>query len=415
MKKMKYLLTFFCLLAAFSSCSNDDAGDYTPPGKEITVLVYMAAENDLSSNAGSDKWGDIKEMIEGSKSLNANSHLIVFVDKANEKPYIAEIANGKMNILKQFEEEIVSSDPREMSDIIAWTTANYPAEEYGLVLWGHASGWILEDSIATTTPSRARTSIRKAFGVDANNNDKKWMNVHSMAHYIEETGIKFKYIFADACSFQCIENVYELRNATDWLIGSPAEIPGNGAPYHKILPHLFSESPDFYKGIIDEYEKYYYPSYSVPLSAARTSEAALLAHAASQVWDNMPQMPLEDEYANGCIYYFGNYTVAGKGFDGNHICYDAYDIVLANADEATAQAWGEAIDRMIAYGSYDTNIKWMTANHVSFSDFTLSSDRMKFISMFVPLKTYENGAAKYNEMIKSMAWYYASGLCNYMN
>lgn len=406
---MKYLLTFFCLLAAFSSCSNDDAGDYTPPGKEITVLVYMAAENDLSSNAGSD----IRQMIEGSKLLNANSHLIVFVDKANEKPYIAEIANGKETKLKEFEEEIVSSDPREMSDIIAWTTANYPAEEYGLVLWGHASGWILEDSIATTTPSRARTSIRKAFGMDANNNDKKWMNVPSMAHYIEETGIKFKYIFADACCFQCIENVYELRNATDWLIGSPAEIPGNGAPYHKILPHLFSESPDFYKGIIDEYEKYYYPSYSVPLSAARTSEAASLAHTASQLWNNMP---MDNISAEGCIYYIGGCSVTGKGFDGNHICYDAYDIVWANTDEVTLEVWGEALDRMVAYSCFNTNKTWLSVGmHVSFSDFTLSPDRMKLISMFVPLKTYENGAAKYNEMIKSMAWYYASGLCNYMN
>ena len=264
---------------------------------------------------------------------------------------------------------------------------------------------------------------QKAFGVDNGKNSPgsdmgKWLNIPSMAQCIAESGIKFKYIFADVCCFQCVENVYELRNATEWLIGSPAEIPGYGAPYNAILPYLFSTSPDFYKGIIDEYEKYYNPSYSVPLAATRTSEATSLAQAANQIWG---KMPMEDISADGCIYYFGKYYIAGKGSDSNKIFYDAYDIVRANTDAATAEAWSGALDRMIAYRSYDTSKEWMTAKdwynipHVSFSDFTLSADRMKCLSMFVPLTIYNNGNGQYNEMIKSMAWYYASGLCNYMN
>ncbi|MCH5312564.1 MAG: hypothetical protein J1E57_11545 [Prevotella sp.] len=406
---MKYLLTMICLLAALTSCHKDDDVK-TPQGR--TVLVYMSAENTL--NDFSDV--NIKQMIEGSKTLDSRNHLIVFVDKAttSEMPYIAEIANGELKKVKEYSEDFYASDPNEMREIIKWTATNYPAEDYGLVLWGHASGWIIEDSVST---SPYLAGPKKAFGVDNGKNNPgsdigKWLNIPSMAQCIAESGIKFKYIFADVCCFQCVENVYELRNATDWLIGSPAEIPGYGAPYNAILPYLFSTSPDFYKGIIDEYEKYYNPSYSVPLAATKTSEAASLAQAANQIWG---KMPMNDISADGCIYYFAKYYIAGKGNDSNKIFYDAYDIVRANTDAATAEAWSGALDRMIAYSSYDTSKEWMTASHVTFSDFTLSADRMKCLSMFVPLTIYNNGNGQYNEMIKSMAWYYASGLCNYMN
>lgn len=370
----------------------------------------MAAENQLSGFSDVN----INQMIEGSKTLDSKNHLIVFVDKAtpNEMPYIAEIVNGEMNIVKAFNEDFYASDPNEMRDIIKWTVENYPAEDYGLVLWGHASGWIIEDSVAV---SPTLTGPKKAFGVDNGKNNPgsdigKWLNIPSMAQCIAETGIKFKFIFADVCCFQCVENVYELRNATDWLIGSPAEIPGDGAPYDAILPYLFSKSPDFYKGIIDEYERAYYNS--VPLAATRTSEAESLAKTARQIWG---KMPMDNINTTDCIYYFGNYYIAGRGSDSNKIFYDAYDIVQSNADKITAETWGGALDRMIAYSSFDINKKWLTNGHVRFSDFTITADKMKCISMFVPLDVYYKGEAQYNKMIKNMAWYYASGLCNHTN
>lgn len=418
---MKYLLTLICLLASFTSCHEDNDKQ---TGKSRTVLVYISAENQLSEY--SDR--NISQMVKGSKKLDNKNHLIVYVDKAtpNEMPYIAEIANGEIKVVRTFDEDILSSDPREMRDIIKWTADNYPADDYGLVLWGHASGWIMEDSVATSLTY----GPRKAFGVDNGRNDKlsdvgKWLNISSMAQCIEETGIKFKFIFADVCCFQCVENVYELRNATEWLIGSPAEIPGYGAPYDAIMPYMFSTSPNFYKGMIDEYEKFYASIsvngtvYSVPLSAANTSEATSLVQAANQIWG---KMPIKNISADGCIYYFGRYYIAGKGYDSNNIFYDAYDIVRANTDAATAEAWNNALDRMIAYSSFNTNRIWLSSyvnyfknQHVIFSDFTITHEKMKCISMFVPLRVYDNGNAQYNEMIKSTAWYYASGLCNYMN
>lgn len=404
-----------CLLATFSSCSNDKNDEPEAP-RGRTVLVYISAENTLSSYVDEN----ISQMVKGSATLSPENHLIAFVDKAsaNEMPYIIEIAGGGQKTVKTFAGDICAGDPREMRDIIKWTASNYPAKDYGLILWGHASGWLIEDSVST---SPAASRPKRAFGIDNGTNNPgsdmgKWMNTPSMAKYIAESGIKFKYIFADVCCFQNVENAYELRNVTDYLIGSPAEIPADGAPYDAIMPYLFSTAPDFYKGIIDEYEKYYAgrsyygETFSVPLSAAKTAEAVPLAQAATRMWSVMP--PAGNISTKEVIYYFSRYSVTGKGYDRNKIFYDAYDMIYANTGKQQSDTWRNALNRMVVYSSFNTSRHWMSAGHVSFSDFTVTPERISCISMFVPLSIYDSGAAQYNEMIKHMSWYYASGLYN---
>ena len=45
----------------------------------------------------------------------------------------------------------------------------------------------------------------------------------------------------DACYMQSVEVIYQLRDRTDYFIGSPTEIPGPGAPYEAVVPALFSQ------------------------------------------------------------------------------------------------------------------------------------------------------------------------------
>lgn len=48
--------------------------------------------------------------------------------------------------------DFYASDPERMYETLHWIMTRYPAETYGLVLWGHASGWVIEkDSISPLT------------------------------------------------------------------------------------------------------------------------------------------------------------------------------------------------------------------------------------------------------------------------
>ena len=231
-------------IALLCSCNKKDDPEPTPEPTvyDRTVLVYMSGENDLTTSGFMAD--DLLEMDEGSYQLNDNQHLIVFIDSVGttNPPHIIEIAKGKRKVLYQYNSEFAASDPSKFREVIQWTIDNYPSKDYGLVLWGHATGWAVDaDSVANVQRTRA-------YGYDYGYDSyigRKAMNITQMAKALEDMP-KFKYIFADCCCFMCVESAYELRNAADYLIGSPAEIPGAGAPYDRIMSSLFSNLSAIY-------------------------------------------------------------------------------------------------------------------------------------------------------------------------
>jgi hypothetical protein len=82
-----FLLVVIVTIVLFISCGKDDLANDTTIR---TIIVYMAADNDLSADALSD----IEEMKQGFSE--AGVHLIVFVDVPDETPYLLEI--GKTGI-----------------------------------------------------------------------------------------------------------------------------------------------------------------------------------------------------------------------------------------------------------------------------------------------------------------------------
>ena len=186
---MKRILVLLCALAAFTACHDDEPEPNPQPTTERTVLVYMAGENNLTLSEYGERFlcSDLAEIVEGSKSLTDNQRLLVFVDSLNDArktgtPVILEIKGGKTTVLHRFSNDFYSCDPARFREIVQYAETNAPAKSYGLVLWGHASGWtVSSDSIAS-----ART-VTRAYGQD-NGTDHggslKWMNITQMARVL---------------------------------------------------------------------------------------------------------------------------------------------------------------------------------------------------------------------------------------
>lgn len=403
------------VVVMMTACSSDDdafepvqpapkKGESRTVAQAKTVLVYMAGRNCLSDMVNKD----LNEMKQGSKSLGNNDNLLVFVrrDKTEKMPWLARIKNGvvtdsvslsDMGIISS-DGENRASDPVVMDGVMHYAFSHYPAADgnYGLVLWGHGSGWLMDNEVKRVNS--------RAFGVDKGEYGRAlWMNIPTMANILKGMP-HLKFIMADCCNFMCLEVLYELRNVCDYVIGSPAEIPDQGVPYDEIVPDMFADGR-FYTSIIDKY----YKSVNgyLPLTAVQSSQMEQLAQATHQAMQAV-QSNLNGDYADmtGLIHYY--HTDDDSDFHPEYnIFYDAGDFFLAHAPQDAYQQWKQSLDQAVVErrnaALWNTDKVWF----MKYSDFTVTDAKMHGVSMFVGQNPAKGNYAKYNEDIKKMAWWNA--------
>ena len=406
---MKYFLTLIGTLLLMTACHKNDDSDFTELTATRAVLIYMSGENNLTVESGIRYLQyDMDEIIEGSKYLTDRQRLFVFVDslvtnknKAG-RPYIMEVHGGRVYERLKFDEDFYSSDPEKFREIVSWMTENVKADGYGLVLWGHATGWAVDtDTIV---------SSRRSYGLDTHEDQGptagKWMNITQMQEALQGLP-KLDFIFCDCCNMMCAEVGYELRNETQYLIGSPAEIPGAGAPYDKIIPQLYKNGPDLYKGIIDTYFDEYLNSYtsntglqeySVPLSVINTDCIEQLAFLTRNVVETFATNYPEQLKLDNLPFYFT--------FDAP-VMYDMQGVIKRFADPATFQHWQQVYRTAVPYSRISK--EWMSiyAQQIyAFQTFEQDDDYWGCVSMFVPQynRSYLGGTYAYNARADHLGW-----------
>lgn len=230
---------FFTLLLAMivllTSCS-DEPNEPAQPARR-TILVYMIATNSLGSN-NRDKQ-DLEEIDQAvtNGALNGCRLLVYRTANDGQVPTLFEI---KLNKGKVVHETLltygnangVSVTPERMRQVVFDMKAEAPANEYGLVLWSHGTGW------ARSITTKPLTSTLKDFGED----NGSTMSLTDLATGIP-TGV-FEWIYADVCYMACVEVAYELRNHCHYFVGYTTEIPSQGMPYDQTLPLLCKDQAD---------------------------------------------------------------------------------------------------------------------------------------------------------------------------
>ena len=289
MKKIKILSLFVCLIALLAACEDEDI---TPSYGARTVLVYIAGNNSLGQSDFDSK--DVSEMIEGMKGTEGttNNLLVYFAGYKKTAKLIRLIKNGKGEV-KQ--ETVMSYDKHNsvsldvMKDVFRTAFSNYPAKSYGIVFLSHGDGWLHYQNPST-----------RWWGQDTSDGDYR-MNISDL-HEALSVAPHFDFMLFDACYMQSVEVIYQLRDRTDYFIGSPTEIPGPGAPYEAVVPALFSQDkPEI--NIAESYYTVYAEKYNngigisnenwtggVSVSVVKSSELPALATATKGVLQTAASM-----------------------------------------------------------------------------------------------------------------------------
>lgn len=386
--KLKLHCLLACMLLWITACE-DKTPDCTPVTIERTVLIYIMGDNSLKAFVSSD----IDEMIVGAANVDlTRNNLLVYMDDGSTVKLFRFMKNGAgtivQDLIQSYDSNRNSVGLTEMKEVFSFVYQEYPAESYGLVLWSHGDGW------------KPGTSDSRWIGQDETNpsGDSKL----SISTLNEVLGVipSYEYILFDACFMQAVEVAYELRSHTGYFIGSPAEIPGPGAPYQKVVPALFAKNNAAFS-VASSYYEYYSETYNEGKESSNDNWTAGVAISVIAT-DQLHQLAAATQEIIPTLINNGGVTVTGvlnydkrSTFSSDHVGYYDFDDLMQkqSIEDASYTAWHNALKAAVPYAEGTNRIYSLYGGMFSISGFS-------GISTFVPRNN-----TSLNESYKSFEWY----------
>ncbi len=237
---------------------------------EWTILVYMAADNELESAAISD----LNEME--TVDLPDDLNLLVLIDRCSgydssngdwketrlykvskdenlNKNLIASdvLECEELELYPDDETELDMGDEKTLSGALQFARRRYKSSNYALVIWGHGSGW-------------------RGFSEDKTNSS--FMTLSRLRAGIENgmEGEKLDFLGFDTCFGATFEVAYEMKNCAKIMAGTPGIASESGWDYTALLSDFIGgglTSESLYSACKNQfqsaYENYKYGAFSV--------------------------------------------------------------------------------------------------------------------------------------------------------
>jgi len=316
------------------------------PGGNVprTVLVYMIATNNLGTGVQSFAQNDLDEMAAAASKGGVGKGRLLVYHVAYSGIVLKEITENGVDTLKVYDNGEPSVSISRMRTVVSDAKALAPADEYGIVLWSHATGWLV-DGIAES-PS----GVAYSYGSDRS----KKMNISSLVSALSDAGMAFVYF--DCCLMNTVEVVYQMRDVAPVIIGSDLEVPTDGMPYHLNVPLFFTDGDIDYhalaKSTFDYYDTYMHWNESVnpmltkeedrtcAMSVIRTADIEELASVTRQIYSTA-MFPAPASYTPQQFFEDGT---------GLNYYYDWADYMRAIATDAEALSrWEQLLARVVTY------------------------------------------------------------------
>jgi hypothetical protein len=304
------------------------------PLKPWTVMVYLAADSTLTNFAVES----LKQMKAGQNDQMTNLNVVAELNlgqrNSTERYFFGDplvrdaelharalgevsksdatesIKNEMRNPLSSISSNIVMllgprpvGDAGTLTEFIKWSSQEYPAENYCLIIWGHGSG--IDDSDPRLPDHDEQTALERdqcerffvrrhrplhTTDLDIPKPESKSIAfVDRPVSFLTSAGLKMalqdaqqsllesakkrgkpiwtlELLGMDACNMNLIELGYELREFADYLVASQDEVPDASWPYEHILrglnkaaepPYNSKEIQRFVRGLAQAYTNAY--------------------------------------------------------------------------------------------------------------------------------------------------------------
>ena len=347
-----------------------------------TVLVYVAAANDLYSYAQSN----LTDMIAGYGQTDPQENrLIVYYDTGDGVPCLLQVDASGAHPLQEYP-GANSTDPDQLHKVVSQVLQDFPAKSYGLILWSHATGWIPKGFPLAVKNQWSLTAFpaTRTFGNQYFEGQRCEIEISDLADALP-TGA-FDFILIDACLMGGVEVAYALREKTDYLIAYPTEVIADGMPYREITAPLFSDAPtqDYCRQIARKF----YEHYDAQSGVYRSASVALIETAALEALARSVREVVKDnpEVATLPLSSVQHYDLYSRPF-----MYDLDDFIGQLATPAQYQAFRQALDNAVLYQAHTDTF------------FSLPLERCCGLSVYIPSEQYADCLPYYQDT----PWYRA--------
>ncbi len=335
MEKLLHSLIYLAMIAIMAGCGNDEPDPAPVPDPvSRTILVYMVADNNLSTDWDCDK-DDLDEMVMAASTTGFNGgRLIVyygrFLTENGETlpPRLLEVTAGGLKELKSYSDDraVYSVDPSRMSEVMADMKSFAPADDYGLVMWSHANGWL--------GPVNPDDNRYRSFG------DDRGHHITLPTLYDTLKDERFRFIYFDCCLMGNVETVWELRSLAPVIIASPTELGIEGMPYDENLECLFAKTPLATEAAANTMNWYESRNRPCQMTVIQTSGLERLARTTRDILATVTSYP-ED------VTSMQRYVIPGErcwSYD-----MDDYMTLLAGEESGLLAEWRDALAGTVIY------------------------------------------------------------------
>ncbi len=212
--------------------------------KQLTLMVYMAADNDLESYA-------LQNLNQMEMAVCDNINVLVLLDRSegydetdgdwkdtrlfevckdiSGSAYIVSrrIDCPDLGLLTSDKTELDMSNPYVLKHFVEFVKKQYITDKYALIIWGHGTGWRYSNEI---------TDSVRAVAIDDKNGS--YMKVSALGSALRGQGLNV--IGFDTCFGGVFENIYELKNCAEFTVASPGITPASGWDYKRLLEEISS-------------------------------------------------------------------------------------------------------------------------------------------------------------------------------
>lgn len=216
-----------------------------------TVMVYLNAANSLYPDAylnmnqleaiakgATDpnvrfivQWKQVQGLEGNSSALfSGTRRYLVTPDPSNALSATNAI---KSAVVKDLGSGVDMGDSATLKDFVQWTKANYPADHYALVMWSHGAGWYSTKAVSAPHVGNRAISYDDETG--------NYLSLEDIRSALADDPMDI--IAFDACMMQGAEELVELHDRTNYIVGSEENTPEYGYPYNTSFKP-FVDTPD---------------------------------------------------------------------------------------------------------------------------------------------------------------------------